>query len=95
MRFGFLYHPGWTLGGEYFVPVSCGGIVDCDVAWQLAPLYEEANALGFFEPLALALQEADEVVLVPGYGFVELFCGHFLRGGDAQGEAVCLECYAS
>ena len=33
--------------------------------------------------------------LVSGDGFVELFCGDVLGGGDSQGEAVCLECYAS
>jgi hypothetical protein len=42
----------------------------------------------------LALQEADEGVFVTGDGFVELVGSYVLRGGDSQGEAVCLECNA-
>jgi len=45
VRFGVLYHPGCTLGGEYFVPISRGGVVECNVAWHLSPLYEVAEAL--------------------------------------------------
>src|SRR5688500_14674700 len=92
---GVLYQPGCAFGGEYLVPISCGGIVDGYVAWLFAPLYDEAETLGFFEPLAFTLQEADEGVLAPGYGFVELFCGYVLGSGDSQGEAVCLERHAS
>lgn len=78
MGSGGLDDRGWASGCWYVVPISCGGVVDGYVARLFAPLYEEANALGFFESLALALQETDQGVLVAEDGFVELFCGYVL-----------------
>lgn len=94
VRPGILYYPGGTIRSEHFVPLARGGVVDGDIAWLFAPLYDEAQALGFFEPLSFALEEPDKGVLVPGELFAQFRGDGLSRCDDAQGEAVGFERYA-
>jgi len=91
MGFGRLDDGGQASRCWYLVPLAGGGVVERDVAGLAAPLDYQAAAASLLEPLALALEQSDQDVLVPGDVLVQLFGGYFSRGGDPQGEPFDLE----
>ncbi len=94
MGFGGLDNGRQAFGCWHVVPLAGGGVVDGDVAGLFAPLDDKAAAIGLFELLALALEEPDQRVLVPGDNLVQLFGGYFSRGDNPQVKSFGFERHA-
>jgi hypothetical protein len=83
MGFGGLGDGGRAFGGFDLMPFSGSRIVE-GVPWLSAPLDDQAAAVGLLEPLAFALQEPDEDMLVQGDDLVQLFGGCAIQPHEVE-----------